>query len=50
MQQHARNASRQCFVYLRYKFGDYFTEEINHPEDDNGFDLFYPEKLKEDAS
>lgn len=30
------------FRYLRTKFGDSFWEDINHPEDDNGFDLFYP--------
>ena len=32
----------KVFIYLRYKFGDTFAEEINHPEDDNGFDLFIP--------
>lgn len=30
------------FFYRRYKFGDTFIEEINHPEDDNGYDLFIP--------
>jgi hypothetical protein len=32
------------FWYWRVKFGDRFTEPINHPEDDNGFDLFLPER------
>ena len=52
---HCRNASiarwfasENQFVYWRTKFGDRFTETINHPEDDNGFDLFYPERLVED--
>lgn len=30
------------FVYKRYKFGDEFDEEINHFEDDDGYDLFVP--------
>jgi hypothetical protein len=30
------------FVYLRRKFGDCFEEEINHFEDDDGYDLFQP--------
>jgi len=30
------------FVYIREKFGAFFPEEINHPEDDDGFDLFLP--------
>ena len=47
-----RNASEatwngHTFVYERYKFGDTFDEEINHFEDDNGYDLFVPIKLKE---
>lgn len=42
-----RNASiarwnGKVFHYLRSKFGNVFAEEINHPEDDNGFDLFIP--------
>ena len=50
---HCRNSdeaiwdnSKQKFTYLRYKFGSSFNEDINHPEDDNGFDLFIPIKLK----
>lgn len=30
------------FLYIRTKFGSEFIEEINHPKDDNGFDLFIP--------
>jgi len=30
------------FHYRRYKFGETFTEEIEHPEDDRGFDVFFP--------
>ena len=37
------------FTYRRYKFGYIFDDEnINHFEDDNGYDLFVPIKLKED--
>jgi hypothetical protein len=32
-------------VYWRRKFGDKFTEEINHPEDDDGYDLFTPTSM-----
>jgi hypothetical protein len=38
------NATKSIFLYNRRKFNDVFVEDINHPEDDNGFDLFYPEK------
>lgn len=44
-----RNASKakwsakdQKFYYVRNKFGSTFTEDINHPEKDNGYDLFIP--------
>lgn len=30
------------FLYVRTKFGESFVEDILHPEDDNGFDLFIP--------
>lgn len=40
-----------CFVHLRTKFGATFAEEINHPEDDDGFDCFIPiRKLDTDIS
>lgn len=32
----------QRFEYTRHKFGDSFTEQINHPEDFNGYDVFLP--------
>lgn len=32
------------FVYMRNKFGYKFPEDINHLEDDDGFDLFIPLK------
>ena len=33
-----------CFYYIRNKFGNFFIERINHPEDDDGYDLFIPIK------
>lgn len=41
-----RNASkaqweRGKFHYQRYKFGHWFHEEIECPEDDTGFDVFF---------
>lgn len=33
------------FVYKRCKFGDVFDEEINHYEDDDGYDVFVPMKI-----
>ena len=50
---HCRNASEAVwngdyFTYKRYKFGDTFEEDINHFEDDDGYDLFVPIKLKDD--
>ncbi len=30
------------FTYMRTKFSSTFPEDINHFEDDNGFDLFVP--------
>jgi hypothetical protein len=32
------------FTYLRNKFGNKFLEDINHPIDDDGFDVFIPYK------
>ena len=34
------------FVYYRYKFGSRYRDVVNHFEDDNGFALFVPIKLK----
>jgi hypothetical protein len=36
------DAENNVFWYNRYKFGGYFYEAINHPENDDGHDLFYP--------
>jgi hypothetical protein len=30
------------FEYKRYKFGFYYDEDINHYEDDDGYDVFVP--------
>lgn len=38
--------SGKKFVYLRYKFGGWISDEINHPEDDDGrYDVFIPIQL-----
>lgn len=42
-----RNASKATwkgdhFTYRRQKFGTEFDEDINHFEDDDGYDLFVP--------
>lgn len=34
------------FNYIRTKFGLKYNEKINHFEDDNGYDVFVPIKLK----
>lgn len=46
-----RNASEAMwdgkqFEYTRYKWGSSFKENINHFEDDDGYDLFIPLKKK----
>lgn len=38
------HADKNVFIYKRHKFGDIFDEDINHFEDDNGYDLFVPIK------
>ena len=38
------------FVYIRTKFGNSYPEDINHPEDDDGYDLFQPYGLIEPTS
>lgn len=35
-------ADHGVFVYMRTKFGSTFPEDICHPADDDGFDLFVP--------
>ena len=32
----------KVFTCKRYKFGDVFDEDINHFEDDDGYDVFVP--------
>ena len=49
-----RNASEatwngKVFVYKRNKLGYIYEEEINHFEDDDGYDLFVPIKLKDNS-
>ena len=49
-----RNASEavwngKVFVYKRRKFNLEYYEEINHFEDDDGYDLFVPIKLKDNS-
>lgn len=44
-----RNASKaiwngEKFTYQRRKFGSTYPEEINHYENDNGYDVFVPIK------
>jgi hypothetical protein len=36
----------KCFLYWRYKFGDYFLDEIRHPEDDKHYDVFYAQTVE----
>lgn len=35
------------FIYCRLKFGYEYIDEVNHFEDDDGYDLFVPIKIKE---
>lgn len=41
------NAELDRFVYRRRKFNDTFLEEIQHCEDDTGFDVFFPTIVEE---
>lgn len=41
------HADKQRFTYIRHKFGSSFPEDIVHPEDDEGFDIFCPVRKKE---
>lgn len=48
-----RNASEAVwegdhFVYQRYKWGFTFPEKINHFQNDDGYDVFVPIKLKDE--
>ena len=47
-----RNASEavwngERFTYMRTKFGYTYPEDINHFQDDDGYDVFVPIKIKE---
>ena len=42
------NAATQKFDYRRQKFSQIFWDEIEHPEDDTGFDLFFPTQITTD--
>lgn len=44
------DAKRDVFVYKRNKFGYVFDEDINHFEDDDGYDLFVPIKLEDEIN
>jgi hypothetical protein len=48
-----RNASEAVwqgdkFEYMRTKFGSTYPEKINHFQNDDGYDVFVPVKLKEE--
>jgi hypothetical protein len=36
------HAEKGCFTYLRKKWGDEFFEDINHFEDEEGYDVYIP--------
>lgn len=36
------SALKNQFTYMRSKFGHTFPEDIKHPVDDDGYDLFVP--------
>lgn len=37
----------KTFTYMRTKFGTTYPEDINHFQDDDGYDVFVPIKIKE---
>lgn len=43
-------AQHQHFVYRRVKFGTVFLEQIKHPEDDEVWDVFYPQGVHTDPN
>lgn len=43
------NASKNCFEYVRTKFTFKFVEEINHPADFTGFDVFFAQRAIADS-
>lgn len=38
----SRDPSKSCFYYIREKHESFYVENINHPSNDTGFDLFVP--------
>ena len=40
----------KVFIYKRRKFAMVYDEEINHFEDDDGYDVFVPIKLKKEGN
>lgn len=36
------HADKQRFTYVRSKWGSSYDEDITHPEDDEGYDIFVP--------
>ena len=36
------DSKKERFTYMRTKFTEVYPEDVNHPEDDNGYDLFVP--------
>ena len=45
---HEATWNGKSFDYRRYKFGTTFDDTINHFEDDDGYDLFVPWKIKDE--
>lgn len=43
------HADKNRFTYRRTKFNYVFDEDICHPEDDNGFDLFIPVNINDNV-
>lgn len=43
------HADKNRFTYRRTKFTSVFDEDICHPEDDNGFDLFVPVSINDNV-
>jgi hypothetical protein len=39
------DTKENAFWYLRFKFGSYFFEKINHISNDDGYDLFLPTEV-----
>lgn len=44
------DAGKECFAHWRLKFGQNFVEEIKHPEDDDRYDVFVPDRKVDPAA